>query len=89
MSKWQVEYQGYYGVQSFASYEDALQEANLCVQAEFDAHNEGHEWEWDENVNGAVKIIKDGAVITESRLVEIKDGFYDLVMSRVKKQTGN
>ena len=58
----------------------------MCIEAEFDAHNFGAEFEWNENVEGAVRILKNGEIVMESRLKPNCNGLYELAMINVKRR---
>lgn len=74
MKRYMVEYQGYTEPEYFETLEEAMKEADACVNVEYEAHLDGSEhFEWDENVVGAVKVYYKDDLISLSDLVNIKN----------------
>lgn len=74
MKRYMVDYQGYTEPEYFETLEEAMIEADACVNLEYEAHLDGSEFfEWDENVIEAVKVCYKDDLISFSDLVEIKN----------------
>lgn len=80
--KWEVEYEGYTGRQSFDSYESALKDAKECAQAEYDAISEGPDYEWSESSTN-IKIYKNGKLHNRAILKNNGEDLYNLVLIEV------
>lgn len=81
--KWEVEYEGYIGRESFDSYEGALKDAERCIQAEYDAMRESGDNEWHESSDN-IKIYKNGLLHNKVVFRKQDDNeYYDLVLIRV------